>query len=509
MDLKAEPRVEPRAELTERVHTGVPGLDAVLGGGLLRGGVYIVTGTPGTGKTLLANQVAFAQAREGGRCLYVTLLAESHARMMAYLRPLAFFDPERVPHDVYYVSAFRTLEEGGLAGLLELLRRETRQHGTRLLVLDGLIQAEETAGSAREFKKFVHELQTFSDLTRCTVLLLTHPHTPDVLPPGAGPQSPEQTMVDGILELRQQLGDGREAGARSLTVRKFRGSATLPGSHLLSIRDSGVRVWPRLEACAPRTPPPGDGSARVHLGVPSLDAMLPEGVSAGSLTLVLGASGAGKTLLGLHFLAEGLARGEPGLLFNFEEPPLPLQRKAQRLGLQLGEGFAHLWQAPVDDTLDALAERLLEAVERLGTRRLVLDGLGGLQAAEGGAQRLGTFLPALVQVLRHRGVTTLLTAPSSFAGATGAELPVLPAVSGLADNAVVLRLLEHHAHTRRLVSVLKVRDAGFDAAVREFRIGARGLEVSTPLEGSEALLAGLTREPSLPAPGAESAPELP
>jgi circadian clock protein KaiC len=489
----------PRVDSSERVHTGVPGLDAVLGGGLLRGGVYIVTGAPGTGKTLLANQVAFAQAREGGRCLYVTLLAESHARMMAYLRPLGFFAPERVPHDVYYVSAFRTLEEGGLQGLLELLRRETRQHGTRLLVLDGLAQAEETAGSGRELKKFVHELQTFSDLTRCTVLLLTHPHAQDLALVPAQP--PEQTMVDGILELRNALrsephAEAGEAGAgeggrRSLTVRKFRGSATLPGSHLLGIGPEGVRVWPRLESQVPREPPAGDGSARVHLGVTTLDAMLPEGVGAGSLTLVLGPSGAGKTLLGLHFLAEGLAKGEPALLFNFEESPERLLRSAGRVGLALqGPGFRHLWQLPVDDALDALGERLLEAVAQQGTRRLVIDGFGGLQAAEPQPGRLARFLPALVQALRSRGVSVLLTAPDAGGDA---------ALRALADNLVLLRLQEHHAHTRRLVSVLKVRDADFDSAVREFVIGAQGLDIRTPLEGSEALLAGLAREaPGLP-----------
>lgn len=491
----------PRVDPSERVHTGVPGLDTVLGGGLLRGGVYIVTGAPGTGKTLLANQVAFAQAREGARCLYVTLLAESHARMMAYLRPLSFFSPERVPNDVYYVSAFRTLEEGGLQGLLELLRRETRQHGTRLLVLDGLAQAEETAGSGRELKKFVHELQTFSDLTRCTVLLLTHPHAQDaaLLPT----QPPEQTMVDGILELRNVLRSephaehgepsaaAGEGGTRSLTVRKFRGSATLPGSHLLGIGTEGVRVWPRLEACVSREPPAGDGSARVRLGVPTLDAMLPEGVGAGSLTLVLGASGTGKTLLGLHFLAEGLAQAEPALLFNFEEPPARLLRSAARVGLSLAqEGFCHLWQLPVDDALDSLGERLLEGVRQQGTRRLVIDGLGGLQAAEPQPGRLARFLPALVQALRSRGVSVLLTAPESRGDAQ---------LCALADNLVLLRLHEHHAHTRRLVTVLKVRDADFDSAVREFLIGKSGLEIRTPLEGSEALLAGLAREaPGLP-----------
>jgi circadian clock protein KaiC len=144
----------------------------------------------------------------------------------------------------------------------------------------------------------------------------------------------------------------------------------------------------------------------------------------------------------------------------------------------------------VDDALDALGERLLEAVAEQGTRRLVIDGLGGLQAAEQQPGRLARFLPALMQALRSRNVSVLLTAPESRADA---------ALHALADNLVQLRLHEHHAHTRRLVSVLKVRDADFDSAVRELVIGASGLEIRPPLEGSEALLAGLAREaPGLP-----------
>src|SRR3954466_6366245 len=106
----------------ERLSTGIPGLDRILDGGLLEAGVYIVQGPPGAGKTILANQACFYHASEGGRAVYITLLAESHSRMFGHLRRMAFFDDTKIPDSVYYVGAFSTLESEGLAGLVALVR---------------------------------------------------------------------------------------------------------------------------------------------------------------------------------------------------------------------------------------------------------------------------------------------------------------------------------------------------------------------------------------------------
>ena len=139
-----------------RVPTGVPGLDTVLGGGLFGGGVYILQGAPGAGKTILANQISFNQVRAHKRVLYVTLLAETHGRMLQNLGSLDFFDPELLRQSVTYLSAFRSLEEEGLKGLVTLLRREMRAADAALLIIDGLVTVDEVAGSEREFKKFIH-----------------------------------------------------------------------------------------------------------------------------------------------------------------------------------------------------------------------------------------------------------------------------------------------------------------------------------------------------------------
>ena len=154
----------------ERLHSAVPGLDLILGGGFFRSGVYIVQGLPGCGKTILANQICYGHVAEGGAAVYVTLLAESHARMIQHLSTLSFFDMKAFPDNLAYISAFHDLESGGLKGLMTVLRREMRTRKVGVLVLDGLVAASEAAPSDLDLKKFVHELQSIAVLDRKSVV---------------------------------------------------------------------------------------------------------------------------------------------------------------------------------------------------------------------------------------------------------------------------------------------------------------------------------------------------
>ena len=186
----------------ERRPTGIEGLDRILEGGLLVAGVYIVQGPPGAGKTILANQTCFNHAATGGHAVYVTLLAESHSRMFAHLRRMAFFDESAIPDRVYYIGGYSALEADGLDALVTLIRGAIQKHKATLLVVDGLISAQESSPSDRDFKKFLHEIQTLADLTGCTVLLLTNAQR-------ARASFPEHTMVDGVLHLTDELSELR------------------------------------------------------------------------------------------------------------------------------------------------------------------------------------------------------------------------------------------------------------------------------------------------------------
>ena len=151
---------QPGVPALGRLPSGIAGLDTILGGGFFKSGVYIVQGLPGCGKTIFANQMCFGHVAAGGSAVYVTLLAESHARMLQHLRSMSFFDESVMPSKLSYISAFQDLQSEGLKGLMAVLRREMRARQATVLILDGLVAAAETASTDSELKKFIHEIQS-------------------------------------------------------------------------------------------------------------------------------------------------------------------------------------------------------------------------------------------------------------------------------------------------------------------------------------------------------------
>jgi circadian clock protein KaiC len=480
------------------VPSGIAGLDIILNGGFLRGGIYIVQGHPGAGKTILGNQLCFNHVAAGGKALYVTLLAETHSRMLLHIRNLKFFDESVIPAGLYYISAFRTLEEEGLHGLLDLLRREVQSRGATVLVLDGLVAAEEAAPSPREFRKFVHELQTQAALTDCTMFLLT---SLDPDPPPA-----EHTMVDGVIELAQRL-YGRRA-ERDLEVVKRRGLGYLRGRHSFRISDAGLVVFPRIEALlAKPTQQDHVEGTRVPTGIARLDEMLGGGLPDNSTTMLLGPSGAGKTTLGLQFLSTASEK-EPGLFFGLFETPARLRVKARNLGLPVerlfDEGHVEiLWQPTTEGLLDEVGNRLVEAVRRRKVKRLFLDGYSGLEKLSPEPDRLNRFVAALTLEFRSLGVTTIFTNEVDLIGPLAA-LPAsglsLRGTSDIAENIVLLRFIELRTQLHRCISVIKVRDGDFEPAMRGYVIAKGGLVVDASSERAEAILIEATGQTGRSAP---------
>ena len=448
---------------TRRVPSGIEGLDQVLDGGFMLGGMYILQGPPGAGKTILTNQVCFNHVRAGGSAIFVTLLAENHARMLNNMRLFSFFDESAIPDRLVYLSAFVEMRDGGLEALLPLLRREIQRRGTTLLVIDGLVSAHDSSASDREFKQFIHDLQEIALATDCTMFFTTN-DTREV--------SPERTMVDGLIVLSDRA-HGWQA-ASDLQVTKFRGSGFMRGRHSYLIAQDGIVVYPRIEAlyATPSIAETGR-EGRTSSGIDPLDVVLGGGLPIDSTTILVGPSGIGKTTFGLQFLARSTAQ-EPGLLFGFYETPVRLRTRARHVDPSIetlcdSGAIEFLWQTPTSELLDASGQRLLEAVRRRGVRRLFIDGLTAFQNGVIDPARLGNFFTALANELRVLGVTTIYSMEAPDVVGPMTKMPIRN-VSALAENIVLLRFVEQRGRLRRLLAVLKVRDSRFDPSIYEFAL---------------------------------------
>jgi len=408
---------------------------------------------------------------------------------------MQFFHREEITRSLEYISAFRILEWEELKGMLTLIRREIQGRKISVLVLDGLVAAEHSAPSELEFKKFIHGLQTQAVVTDCTMFLLTSA--------GEASISPEHTMVDGLIELSDEQYGWRSV--RDLHVRKFRGSSYLRGRHAFRITRNGIEVFPRTESLLSEpSRDPGGQTRQITTGSASLDKMAGGGLTAGSTTLVVGPTGSGKTSLGLQFLSAA-SEAEPGLHFGFFEANARVLTKSDSLGLGIRklvkDGHVELlWQPPTEDLIDALADTLLETVQRRKVKRVVIDGLSAFQRLTTSQDRIAPFFTALVNELRGMGVTTFATleVPDLIGPISRAPVSEL---STITENLILLRYVELHSRLFRLISILKMRDNEFDPMLREFLLGKGGLEVGDSFNNVEALLSGFGRGVEAPASG--------
>jgi circadian clock protein KaiC len=447
-----------------RVPSGIDGLDRILGGGFFSGGAYIIHGNPGSGKTIFANQLCFNHVERGGSAVYVTLMTESHSRMLQQVRQMSFFVESVIPTRLSYISAFSDLEADGLKGLMSVLAREMRNRKASMLILDGLVAAVEAAESARQLKKFIHEIQSSAVFNDCTIFLLTSGNAQHV--------SAEHTMVDGLIDLEDRLFDAR--AERSLHVRKFRGAAALDGRHSYRITGDGLKVFPRIEALVDETPPEQNvgSAAALSTGSTALDGLISVGgLPANSSTLVVGASGTGKTTLALQFLSAS-SPDEPGLYFGFFESPARTLAKGRALGLPLERlqsagALTLAWHPQAEHLLDELAHRLLEMAQSLRIKRLVIDGLAGFFESAVYPERSTRFFSCLANELRRLGATVLMTAETREEMGSSVSTPL--GISGFVDNQIVMRLTNGQGQARRLLSIAKMRDSDFDP--RPFSIG--------------------------------------
>jgi circadian clock protein KaiC len=470
--------------------TAVPGLDAVLGGGIPEYSFNLIAGEPGGGKTTLAHQVMFANATPACPALYFTILGEPAVKMLRYQQQYSFFDVESIGESIRFVNLSDEVREHGLEGVLQRIIQEVEASSPCLVVVDSFRTAvragSEGTADERDVRSFVQQLAMHLTSWQVTSFLVG-----EYMPPERE-TDPVFTIADSILWLSQAA--DRNSVVRKLQVVKVRGQGNMPGLHTFKITGDGLRVFPRISLPVheeARATPRG----RVSMGIAAVDEMMGGGIPRGDSVLVTGPSGSGKSVLATQFIVEGVSKGEPGVLVVFEEHPKEYIHRAEGLGFRLEEMIEKrmlevMYLRPLDLSPDETLFEIREAAERVGAKRVVIDSMSGFELALAPTFRTDfrESLYRLVGALTGVGITVLTTMEIMQ---DRSELRFTPnIVSFLADVLVLLRYYESEGQIKKVMAVAKMRGSQHSKAFREYGITKHGFEVGGGLDNFHGSISG-------------------
>jgi circadian clock protein KaiC len=484
-----------------RLATGVPGLDAILGGGLPEFSFNLIVGAPGSGKTTLAHQIMFALATKERPALFFTVLGEPPLKMLRYQQQFSFFDPAKVTESIRFVNLSDEVSTGNFDEVLARVTKEVEAFSPGLVFVDSfrsvMLEAGHQPQGTLSLQQFIQQLGIHLSSWQATTFLVgeyksdSDPH-------------PIFTVADGLLSLGQSV--RRNSMVRQMQVLKMRGQATRPGMQTFRISSAGIEVFPtalvRDDTGAP-TEPAGSRRTKVRVatGVPGLDDMLGGGLPSGYSMLVAGPSGSGKTILATAFLAEGVRRGEPGVIVAFEQTPS--QSRTRTIDDMVRAGQVGLINTrSLDLSIDEIVQQLVSVIHRMKATRVVIDSLSGFELAVAPTFRddFRESLFRMVAVLSGLGVTVVMTSELED---RYTDLRFSPYGSAfLTDAIVVERYIEIESCLKRVMAVVKVRGSAHSNELRQFEITDAGIVIGDPVRDYEGLLSGrATHAPTVDAVG--------
>lgn len=474
-----------------KLSTGVPGLDDILGGGLPEYSFNIIAGTPGCGKTTLAHQVMFANATPARPALYFTVLGEPSIKMLRYQQQFEFFDSSKLNTAVRFINLSQVVLESDLDAVLAEIVKEVEATQPSLVVVDSFrtVVRKSSGGTVEaDLQSFVQRLALHLTSWQATTFLIGE------YVEGEMRDNPVFTVADGLFWLSQQV--ERNSIVRKIQIMKLRGQASVPGLHTIRITNAGLQAFPRTFGLTGRTKRRSGERRRLSCGVAELDAMMGGGIPEGDSFLIAGPSGSGKSVFATQFVAAGLSRGEPGIVAIFEERPEEYAGRAQTLGMDFEKSQQDgqlniLYLRPLDLSVDETLREIIDAVERTGAKRLVIDSLAGfeLALAPGFREDFRESLYRMIGALTRTGVTIVSTVElvESFT-----ELAFSPyAISFLSDDIIRMRYIEIQGQLRKVLMVVKMRGGNHSKDIREYEITSQGLQIGKRLTGYRGLISGV------------------
>jgi len=470
--------------------SGVPGLDIVLGGGLPEYSFNLIAGGPGSGKTTLAHQIMFTNATVERPALYFTVLGEPTIKMLRYQRQFTFFNPDLAGSAIQFINLSAEVMDQDLGEVLKRIISEIERAKPGIVVVDSFRSIGGQHGSSERGATF--------DLDRFVQRLALHLTTWEVTSFLLGEYSEQEqrnpvfTVADGILWLSQAT--DRNSVVRRLQVIKTRGRAQMPGLHTIRITNAGLQIYPRIpEQTRKRALPKRE---RLSTGVPGMDEMLGGGVIAGDAVMLTGPAGSGKSTVATQFMVAGLAKGETGVIAVFEEYPEEYVARADARNSEVGRMIKAgklevIYLRPLDLSVDETLQAILEAVERVGAKRVVIDSLSGFEVALAPTFRADfrESLYRLVGALTASGVTVFTTAEVSEAFSEARF--TTEKVSFITDEIIIQRYVEMEGELKRVMAVIKMRGSNHSHEFRLYDVSAKGVVVGDSLTEYDGIITGV------------------
>lgn len=467
-----------------RCSTGIPGLDEVLSGGLVPNRAYLVRGGPGCGKTTLGFHFLSEGAKNGDECLFITLgepEGELRANAAAQqfdltdihfldLSPNADFFTQMQSYDIFSPA------EVEREPITQQILDQISEIQPKRVFLDAMTQFRFLASDDFQFRKQVLSFLRFLVEQGSTVLFTSEGSL-------SNPDDDLQFMSDGVIHL-QSTSQGR-----SINVSKFRGSDFRSGSHVIRLTNHGMDIFPRL---LPEMHTQPFTQEIISSGIPEMDELLHGGFERGTITLLTGPTGVGKTTLGLQFMKEAAGRGERSVVYTFEEAQETLLRRCDAVNIpartMIERGtLAVVPIEPLHFSPDEFARIVRKEVEERQAQIVMIDSIAGYRVSLRG-EDIVTHLHALCKYLQNMGVAVLLI--NEIASITGDFQVSDLNISYLSDNIVFLRYLELRGEIHKTIGVLKKRLSNFERTLREIEVSRYGIKVGKPLTGLQGILTG-------------------